>query len=293
MIKIRAKRLLSVLLLMFVSSQYVHAEIKTYQYDGKLPFVQMMLNMMVAMGILDRVPGNGYYGINRFSGSPWSSSSWRDDGYGVAGTPWGSPSWGVLPPESYSLNGWVNEPWETSSWNDQRQLAQSNNAATQNNNYDNTDRTHAVSSPPTRVDRQDNESPKQVPPQSTAQKQSSEKGSVDQKLCVTDFCGLKKPDLNGLWVSHDGEMLGIKNKSYLWSDGDSRYLTGKIKTQNEYLLTSIDGYQGLMRFKYKLSGDRLLTMQEDGRVREFVRMSANQYQNYNRDYYQDYPGNYY
>ena len=62
----------------------MHAEIKNYQYDGKLPFVQMMLNMMVAMGILDRVPMGGIYNRygqygmpnNRYAGLWSRGSSW-------------------------------------------------------------------------------------------------------------------------------------------------------------------------------------------------------------------------
>ena len=50
------------LILMVTGSQLAYGETKVYQYDGKLPFVQMMLNMMTAMGILDRLPGNGYNG---------------------------------------------------------------------------------------------------------------------------------------------------------------------------------------------------------------------------------------
>ncbi|RKZ58400.1 MAG: hypothetical protein DRQ44_14755 [Gammaproteobacteria bacterium] len=105
----------------------------------------------------------------------------------------------------------------------------------------------------------------------------SKKQHRQEKPCITDFCGLKKPNLNGLWVAQDGEMLGIKNKRYLWSDGDSRYLTGQLKVQNEYLLANVDGHEKLMRFKYKLAGNHLLTMQPDGKIREFVRTPNNRY----------------
>ncbi len=100
-----------------------------------------------------------------------------------------------------------------------------------------------------------------------------------ERACVTEFCGLKIPDLNGLWVGKSGEMLGIKNHRYLWSDGASRYLTGQMKIENEYLVASVDDHDKLMRFKYKLAGDLLLTVQPDGTVREFVRTSRAQYMN--------------
>lgn len=100
-------------------------------------------------------------------------------------------------------------------------------------------------------------------------------GARHQKPCITDFCGLKKPYIDGLWVAQDGEMLGIKNGRYLWTDGESRYLTGQLKMQNEYLLAKVDGYDRVMRYKYKLAGDYLLTMQQDGKIREFMRTPNN------------------
>ena len=120
--------------------------------------------------------------------------------------------------------------------------------------------------------------------QSPLSKRTKSKPAVTQGACVTEFCGLKIPNLNGLWVAQSGEMLGIKNNRYLWSDGDSRYLTGQLKIQNEYLVANVDGHEKLMRFKYKLAGNQLMTMQPDGVIREFVRMPRDQYLNYNRNY---------
>jgi len=118
-----AKNILLLLLLTMFSNPMVNAEVKNYQYDGKLPFVQMMLNMMVVMGVLDRVPTNGRYGgVGRygnsgFPNSPWSPSNFGGfNGGGLDSAPWGSPTWGVLPPESYALDGWVNESWETNGF---------------------------------------------------------------------------------------------------------------------------------------------------------------------------------
>jgi len=83
--------------------------------------------------------------------------------------------------------------------------------------------------------------------------------------------------LKGLWVAQNGELLGINNQKFLWSDGTERYITGQIKIQNEYLLARVEGKEQLMRFKYKLAGDHLLTMQPDGVIREFIRMSPEQF----------------
>jgi len=82
-------------------------------------------------------------------------------------------------------------------------------------------------------------------------------------------------------MAENGEMLGVKNKRYLWGDSNERYLSGQILIQNEYLLTSVDGHEKTMRFKYKLAGNHLLTMKADGTIREFVRIpvrrTGNQY----------------
>jgi len=326
-----------------------YADAKVYQYDGKLPFVQMMLNMMTAMGILDRLPANGGYssfGHSPFSNSPWSRLSHpysralalqggQSSPYGESS--WGDPSWGVLPIDSYSrnyysndnrspyssalssneLDGWVNEPWDNSVWNEdavapavssrQQPTAAISPAVPiiQNFNYNvpakatqqkTTQQQEAapqqiqkqsplakLAAPSKPVRRQSNQS---IAAQNNRQRKPSPlRKQFKQPPCVTEFCGLKKPSLNGLWVAQNGEMLGVKNHRYLWSDSSSRYLTGRLKVNNEYLLASVDGYKDkLMRFKYKLAGNHLLTMQPDGKTREFVRMSAGQYNSSMRRY---------
>lgn len=273
--------LLALLLLFFCSSQ-AYSQTRLYQYDGKLPFVQMMLSMMVAMGILDRLPTNTAYGGDYYGSTmpsypgfstrgswrqpPWSSTNYSH--LNSASPVWVSPSWGVLPLESYAsinypvhgirdyspvwssadMDGWVNESWETSSWRAQpEQRARQINVTLQN------------------------------PQKKASSKNNKARYTVPQKPCVTNYCGLKKPDLDGLWVTRNGEMLGIKHHRYLWSDSRSRYLTGQLKIQNEYLVASIDGRQQLLRFKYKLAGNRLLAIQPNGKVRTFTRMRNNRY----------------
>ncbi len=352
MLKPLQKALFAALLFIIFSSQTVYAQTKVYQYDGKLPFVQMMLNMMVAMGILDRLPSNGAYG-GYSSISPWSrmsnpySRAMAMQGLSsgpIASSAWGHPDWGVLPVESYTRNyysgynqsgydqpgyssawsstdmdGWVNEPWDSSVWNAEAKVPanesakQAQNAPVaqtvplvQNFNYNvpaNTSNQSSQTQPPQMRPSRQQRSPlaKLAQPatqvnrgnrQQNAQQMSQQRKpsplrkQLKQKPCVTEFCGLKKPTLNGLWVAQNGEMLGVKNHRYLWSDSNSRYLTGQLKIQNEYLLANVDGYDNkLMRFKYKIAGNHLLTMQPDGKTREFVRVSTNQYYG-NRKYYQ-------
>ncbi len=310
-----------VLILTFAGSQLSYGETKVYQYDGKLPFVQMMLNMMTAMGILDRLPSNSYYGNYGRSGYP--SSSRYNNLQNASGALWGNPGWGVLPYESYSRNnysaydpsrssddfsGWVNESWETSDWNPQTENEKRSHSGSQetapivqNFNYNDSPATTDV---PVAQKKKRSPLAKLAPSHQTAENSSPERGrqpssskgykqSPQQKPCVTDFCGLKKPSLNGLWVAQNGEMLGVKSNRYLWSDSKSRYLTGLLKVQNEYLLASVDGHDQVMRFKYKLAGNRLLTLDPSGKVREFVRRSASQYNNvYRGGYGQNYDSSY-
>ena len=355
MLKRLTKNTNILLLLTLVSSQNVCAGVDIYRYDGKLPFIKMMLGMMDAMGVIDKLPANSRYGGNRYANnpfvkSPWSQSPWTQSGqYGASGASpiWGSPDWGVLPIDRYTrnynnlygsdylphwsqsdLDGWVDEPWEASAWNDKSdgsrpttgrrttnaQAAQrvrpqpsppqaSNVPLVQNFNFGVPENNRADSrpanrsplakmAPPRQPARQMSRTPVSQPanrptsrptnqarPQSPLAKKSYR--NLNQKPCVTEFCGLKKPNLNGLWVSQSGEMLGINDHRYLWSDGSERYLTGQIKIQNEYLIANVDNHEQILRFKYKLAGNRLLTMQPDGTIREFARMSRDQYRNFN------------
>jgi len=464
-VKTRSKSVLFVLLLTFMASQHVHAERKLYSSGNNAPFIRMMLSMMDAMGMIDRVPGNGIYGggygnnflsplsnasnpyaralalrgvypgasslysnpysnnllaNNPFSSSPWLQSPWMNSadnglyGSSYASPLWGSPDWGVLPAEKYApgsygqlwsetdLDGWVDEPWETSEWNpnaekssnssqptrtyqqSRSQLVQPNVPLIQNFNITIPDTSQRSSSQDTEADngqnqrypdeynntysdannnrsplarlyqsgqprQQSNRAPvqqrkpsplhKRVMPQQGSQpsraqqsraqpfteqqameyqarerqakeyqareqrarehqarQQAQEQQARDQQLrqsqqrepqarnqsqlprnqirerpCISEFCGLKKPDLNGLWVAQDGEMLGISGEKFLWADTNERYLSGRLKIENEYLLASVEGSDRLMRFKYKIAGDHLLTMQPNGTIREFIR----------------------
>jgi len=483
MLRALTKTVMFALLLTALSSTASRAEVKIYQYDGKLPFVQMMLNMMVAMGVLDRIPGhlvygNGPYGYGNRSalsnpylralamrgypvsgltgnslygrslglgssgpGSPWTSSPWMSspwtsspwtgsgfpygsgfgtpwsgswlgsdsvwgdsfgwpDRYGYPGVGpysygpyggvdnldravlWSSPTWGVLPVDELSmgdvpegspwksddLQAWANEPWsdvDPADWSQpvpgsqygsqygpqygppsrspMASLPQQTQQPPQQpivlNNIITTGPASDTASAPVGGPAQPDPSvpqgtPRQVRsplaklganapadkrqdirraepaseksrlqasplykyseqaqkyvlanPQDEQQYESqlqykkvmppsmAKRKPKDDKLCVTEHCGLKKPDIDGLWVSQDGEMLGVRSDRYLWTDGISRYLTGRIKVTNEYLLTNVEGYDTIMRFKYKLANDNLLTMQEDGTIREFVRVT--------------------
>lgn len=314
MLKVLTKTIITALLLMSLSGQTGHARVvKNYQYDGKLPFVEMMLNMMVVMGVLDRIPANGLYGgygssspwssrtgpyssalarrglspgsslyNNPLLSSPWLRSPWSSTALNNSpyDSPWGNAGWGVIPLDDHSpwsssdLSGWVKEPWETSVWNSKAENSTQNLPSNVNNNVRQNNRQHNQA-PPAKLKQAGQPKAKAFTRPSNGPVNRQPKDKIRQKPCITDFCGLKKPNLNGLWVTQNGEMLGVKNKRFLWSDGNSRYLSGQIIIQNEYLLARVDDSGKLMRYKYKLAGNYLLTLQPDGVVREFKRVNRN------------------
>ena len=116
----------------------------------------------------------------------------------------------------------------------------------------------------------------------------SDPAYADDSPCVTEFCGLLRPGtpagvpgvqsayLNGLWVTDSGEMLGIKNNRFLWSDGDSRYLTGTIRAVQDMLVANVDGETGrVMQYRYRIDNNRLMTQDPSGLVRVFNRVPVN------------------
>jgi len=64
----RLNTLLPAIFLSLFISRAAIARAQYYQYNGNLPFVEMMLDMMTAMGMLDKIPpqfmANGYGGYN-------------------------------------------------------------------------------------------------------------------------------------------------------------------------------------------------------------------------------------
>lgn len=216
--------------------------------------------------------------------SPWATTA-----YYSPSPLWGNPGWGVLPRTShpyapyssrwsaYDLSGWVDEPWESSVWNDVTDDGKASSESSKNStpiiqNFYNVpdDSQQRIQSP--LKNHLSAESNHRIPEKHADKKRSPLHKKLKEKPCITEFCGLKKPDLNGLWVAQDGELLGINDDRYMWSDGTSRYLNGEIKIQNEYLLTHVDDYDEIIRFKYKLAGDYLLTLRPDGVMREFTRV---------------------
>ncbi len=109
----------------------------------------------------------------------------------------------------------------------------------------------------------------------------------DSSPCVTEFCGLLPPQreiagttpalaLDGLWQTQSGEMLGIKNNHFLWSNGGSRHLTGTIRALHGSLIANVDGKGNrVMQYRYRIENNRLFTQDSHGRVRVFIRLPVN------------------
>ncbi|MCW8935254.1 MAG: hypothetical protein OQK98_11070 [Gammaproteobacteria bacterium] len=85
----------------------------------------------------------------------------------------------------------------------------------------------------------------------------------------------KRIRLDGVWITQHGEMLGIKGRQFLWSDGKSRYLTGEFvrRPKDFSLKVSQSGY--IASYQYLLDGNYMQTRDTNGVVRSFVRAPYN------------------
>ena len=78
--------------------------------------------------------------------------------------------------------------------------------------------------------------------------------------------------LNGLWVGNEGEMLGIRGERFLWYDDRNQYAIGHLSRSPTMMKARIDGTNDVISYHYRLSGDELVIMSRDGKMRVFNRM---------------------
>ena len=196
---IKVKFLLSVLLLSFMLNHSLQANTKYYQYDGDMPFIEMMLNMMVTMGMIDKIPPN-FVGYGNYNNNPYMANPYTNyPGFNAPNR------WQGFNPNTMNRPPWLQSP------------------------------------------------------------------------CVNESCGNNNAvKLNGVWVTQHGEMLGIKNQQFLWSDGRSNYLTGLIKTRGNTLSLKVKDKGLVMNYQYQLDNARLQTRDANGVVRNFIRAPLNQ-----------------
>jgi len=98
-----------------------------------------------------------------------------------------------------------------------------------------------------------------------------------QTPCVDGSCGDNKTALlNGVWITRDGEILGIENQQFLWSDGYANYLTGQINTRDNEFSLKVQGNGLVTSYQYRVNNNRLQTRDSNGVVRSFIKIPMNQ-----------------
>ena len=244
------------------------------------------LNSLGLNSLGTNYPGANPLVLNALSTSPW------------AGSPWNNALLGSFPNRSYTSSPLLTEGLYDSPYSRRssvlrsplRKYADSYGRSNKRHNYASSPlaklyrNQHPVAAPdnyPQAYDEWDESDWEQNP---WADNWSAP-AYGDDSPCVTEFCGLLQPGvqtgvqsvyLNGLWITDSGEMLGIKNNRFLWSDGDSRYLTGTIRAIADTLVASVDGDEGrVMQYRYRIGNNRLVTQDPSGLVRVFTRVPVN------------------
>lgn len=115
--------LLSVLL---AKANTVEARLKYYRYDANIPMVEMSLNMMVAMGVIEQIPGRLVHDGNpysRLSGTGYSPYSRNYNSSPVSSRYYNkyryNDYWDDGPYSSYYGSRYGSDPWDR-TWNDRR-----------------------------------------------------------------------------------------------------------------------------------------------------------------------------
>jgi hypothetical protein len=236
---------IAVLAIVIGLSGNAEAKTKIYKSNSDLPFVEMMLGMMVAMGILDKIPTE-LVGLNRYPTSPLSyralayrnlnnknlrkrylASRYLANRYpGAAGLyPLSSTQYGtnVSPLYNNPMLGFPgSSPFKTRRYRD----------SYMGNGW--------------------------LP--------------MRRSTCVSGSClSQRNNSLNGLWVGEDGEMLGIKNDQFLWTDGHDQHMTGLMNISEDHVEANIDGSDRQISYDYRVQGNELLTKDASGVIRRFLR----------------------
>ena len=237
------KTFLGLILASLFLLQPAQASPKYYHYDGDVPFVEMMLDMMVAMGVIDKIPPNlmGYgpymspYTGNPFLNQPGFNAPNMMQGIG--------PNTMTSPPSLMGygnyMNPYMGNPFTNQPGFNAPNMMQGMNPNTMPNPYD------ALTN---------NQTPRGNEPYG------------DNKIAL----------LNGVWVTDYGEILGINNQQFLWSDGYANYLTGQIHSRDNVFSLKVQGDGPVSSYQYRVDQNRLQTRDSDGVVRSFIRVPMNQ-----------------
>lgn len=228
------------------------AKVKIYKSNSDLPFVEMMLGMMVAMGILDKIPPE-FIGLNRYGSSPYgyNNLSYRDriKQYLARRHLANRYPGGIYPGSRYPGYG-VSYPVS-------RGLYPNRYGVGTAPFYQNPMSGFPSSSPfghSRNYNRHDSWQP------------------MRPSTCVGGSCLARSSNsLNGLWVGDDGEMLGIKNDQFFWTDGQELHMSGLMNVSDDHVVANIDGSNEQISYDYRVQGNELLTRDEGGVIRVFWR----------------------
>jgi len=221
-------------------SSHAGARTKIYKSNTNLPFVEMMLNMMVVMGILDKIPPE-LLTRGGYPGSPWN---YQGMGY-----------------QNLSKQDLARQYLARRYMGNQYPGMYGTSAAPF---YQNPMLGFPGSSP-FRYQRYTNRYPGGV----------NGWQPMRPSTCVGGSClSQRRNTLSGLWIGEDGEMLGIKNDQFLWTDGHDRHMTGLMNITDDHVDASVDGSDRQISYDYKVRGNELLTKDSGGTVRHFRRYQA-------------------
>ena len=89
--------------------------------------------------------------------------------------------------------------------------------------------------------------------------------------CVTRSCG-HKSYLDGMWVSTNGEKLGLRDNQFMWTDGKGQHLSGSIYITPTMMRANVDATRRTIIYRYRYYGNEMVTMSNDGTMRSFKRI---------------------
>ena len=89
--------------------------------------------------------------------------------------------------------------------------------------------------------------------------------------CVTRSCG-RKSYMDGLWVSSNGEKLGLRDDQFIYTDGKGQHLSGSIYITPNMMRAKVDATRRTITYRYKYFGNEMVTMSNDGAMRSFKRI---------------------
>lgn len=247
------------------SASSADAREKYYRYSGNMPFIEMMLDMMAAMGMIQRVPANGLYG--GYNGGRYGalSSLWSHQGlpYGAY-----SPYSGLATYPYTGYGGWPGTTgWRgtNSWWGSGAPLTISPLAGYPGGLNGSSGWYGPYSASP--YDRN-----------FYRVRDHDGYGYYDDDCRYGNCDGryYRHLNLDGLWVTSNGEMLGLRDGRFLWSDGDTGYATGVIERTPRTMRAYIDNSNQQIVYRYKLRGNEMLTMDGTGTLRVFRHVPVNQ-----------------